>query len=163
MSDLKAFVAWACRVAGCSERQIELVVMIYGEGYTQGAAAAAMGLTVSKAGEYAREGIRRLQVSEWDDHELLQWDRVIDAAQAAHGEESLIEHARGLLDAVRNSQDPTPRTIDYDSNGRPIGGRSPLVDLDAAVRICRDLEAVRKKPATKFRGWDHNAVAALAF
>lgn len=163
MNDLKAFVAWACRVAGCSQRQIDIIVLIYGEGYSQGAAAAAMKLTVSEAGRYAREGVRRLQVSEWDDHELLQWERVLDMAKAAHGDEPLIEHARGLLDAVRNSQDPTPRSYDYDENARPVAQRSPLVDLDDALTICRDLAAIRKNPATNRGRSHHNAVAALAF
>lgn len=162
MTDIKAFVAWACETAYCSARQLQVIVLIYGEGYSQSAAAAAMGLTVSKAGEYAREGIRRLQVAEWDSHELDCWQRVLDAATKAHGDEPLIEHARGLLEAVRNSQDPTPRTLQYDENARPVAHRSPLVDLDDAVRICRNLEASRKMAVTNPRDRDHNRVAPLS-
>ncbi len=149
--DFRSFLVWACARARVPKRPTEAIVLILAEGYSPPAAGAAMQprATTDKAGEYYRRAVARLAECHWEPHELLLFEQAVEEAEM---EETQRQHARALLEACRNSQDPTPRTRVYDSLGRPVGAHEPLVDLQDAERIVRRTPtkpAVYKLPVTR--------------
>jgi hypothetical protein len=139
MIDARSFLVWACFVAGISKKREEpsrpaqATVLFLAEGYTTGAIAREMQITAHQAARYVRESLATLAAQEWDDVEIQTFELMAEQVSA---EESPRQHFAALLDALRNSQDPTPRTVEYDALGRPVGGRSPLVDVDRAMSAC---------------------------
>lgn len=145
--DPRQFLVWALTVSGvtregkplsCPARALILACI---DGYSNVAIGREMEITADRAGHYVRESIQKLAAQEWEPFEVEMFH---DMARKATEGETIHEHFRVLLEAIRNSQDATPRTVEYDVNGRAIGGRSPLVDVDTAIVAC---EGIRTLPA----------------
>jgi hypothetical protein len=142
MIDVREFLVWACGVSKLSPRQTEAVVLVLAEGYRPAATAAHMGVSTNTACCYYREGAEKLAVQEWQSHELELFERMVEATT---DDETAMGHAIALLAAVRNSQDPTPRPAEYDSNGRRVASRDPLVDVEDVLRIGRNTRTLPSK------------------
>ncbi len=154
MIEPRSFLVWACFVSGLSKKREEpsrpaqATVLFLVDGYSNAAIAREMQITAHQAARYVRESLAVLAAQEWTEVEADLFERM--AARITE-EESARDHFQVLLEAIRNSQDPTPRTVEYDANGRPIGGRSPLVDVDRAMSACVGIESHPAKMPRKLK------------
>lgn len=150
MIDPRGFLVWAMKVSGITpdkpdaalSRPAQATVLLLVDGYSTTVIAREMNISAHQVAQYVRETVSTLSAQEWTQDETALFEHV---AQKLKGEETVYDHFAALLDAIRNSQDPTPRTIEYDANGRAIGGRSPLVDVDIARAACRGIREFPSK------------------
>ncbi len=123
-------------------RQRHAVVLFLAEGYSHAAIGAEMSLSSHQAAKLVRQALKTLAVQEWDPVEVDCFERM---ASGVSEDESPRQHFSALLEAIRNSQDATPRPATYDSNGRRVASRDPLVDVETAMRACSGIQAYPAK------------------
>jgi hypothetical protein len=139
---------WICRECGFKLRTRRLLALVYLEGYTEDAAAEELGMKRLSAMKLFRRVQRkmRLKREKASDGDRALWEYHLDGGDTEpRQEETERDHARHLLTAQANKQQPRDSAPEMDENGRPIGGRSPLVSVDEAVGLCRQVGSGRRR------------------
>lgn len=124
-------------------RTPRLLHLLWVEGHTIRAAAAEVGLRPVRAQAIEGRTLRRIarRRGEAPPDERRLWDLYLmpeAETPAPEPTETEYAHARHLLQAQANRQQPSDRSPVMDENGRRVGGRGPLVSVEQAVRLFRE-------------------------
>ena len=130
--DFREFLEWACKQAKCYPTEAKALELAAIDGYANVAIAEEMKIALYSAQAYTYRALQKLAVQEWGEWEVSQFEGLVSAIR--RGSDVEVE-ARETLDAIRNSQDPTPRPCEYDDNGRPVARRDPQVSIGQMILI----------------------------
>lgn len=143
---------WLAQQAKLAPREKEACTLLLVDGYTLVGTAHAMRITIQATCSHWNRSVAKMQAAfdkadQWDQ---ILWEAVLDEPSPSQPGTART-YMKELLKAMRAHRKSAPRTATYDSNGRVVGGRDPLVSVEDALTASAQAQAQREREAAAAR------------